>query len=456
MKRRTMAHSDVIEQLPLPANLDIERFVLGSAMAENDAEYFAMIADTLGEDAFSLEKHRLIFRTMIDLHRQGRGLDRVSVADELHRAGLLTAVDGVSYLVSLDDGMPRVYAIEDYCRILSEKATLRKAIKTSHALITRCATETDAPIELVRQAEQLVQLLSHTQDSGLRTVQQIIDSHGGINNFLTPRQTRGIPWMFRDIENTLCGLRKKQLILLAARPGVGKSATAMQQGVYSAGRKTRTAIYTLEMSDAELLHRQIASSAEVSAQKLRRGDLNAFELDALADSTSSLVEYGDYLLVSDKPRISTATIAADLRRQAAKNRPVELLIVDYLQLMSWVGRFDNREQQVSSISRGLKLIAGEFDIPVLALVQLSRKADERKDGRPELSDLRESGSLEQDADVVIFEWWASQIDDDRDSIRKVNWRVAKQRQGPLNEGKLHFRKKFVRFEEPDMPGWEAA
>jgi replicative DNA helicase len=436
----------------MPAAVDIERLVLGSILVENDANYFASVADLLEESDFSVEKNRVIYSTLQGLYSAGRSLDRVSLSNALIESGRLSSVDGLSYLVSLDEGSPRAFSIETWCQILSGKGTMRRAITMAQSLIQQCTTSSDAPDELMQQAEQLVQLLSDTgkRESDLETAEQIIATAGGINEFVSPARVFGIPWMFEDLQNTTVGMRPGQLIVLGARPAVGKSAFAMQQGVYVAGRRQRTAIYSLEMSSAELLSRHIASRAEVSAMRWRRNELNSFERMAVMDSITDVIDIEDSLLISEKPRVTTASIARDLRRQAARGRPVEFVVVDYLQLMGTVGKHDSREQEVSSISRGLKLLAKEFKIPVLALVQLKREADARKGGRPELSDLRESGSLEQDADVVLFQWIDSlKAPNPDDEIRDVNWRVAKQRSGPLNEGVLPFRKKFVRFEEPE-------
>lgn len=433
---------------PLPAALDIERLTLGSLMAEADSDRFADAQCLLSAEDFSLEKHRLIFRAMVNLHAAGQAIDRVSVATHLQRLRQLEAVDGLSYLAALDSDMPHVAKLDSWIRVLNEKALLRRTVLSLTAIVNRAHLETDPSEELLEDARRCVVALGEgiRRQLGLQTVEQIIEQAGGINEFISPRKTTGVPWLFSEIEDTTASLREGQLVVLGARPSIGKSAFAMQQAVASAAAGTCTAVFSLEMASLEILHRQVANMARISAMKWRRGELNQFERLALADSISELVAFENRLLISEQRRLTLESMGAELRQLRSRDKQIGLVVIDYLQLMRPSGRYDNREQEVSSISRGLKLLAGEFKAPVLALVQLSRKTEERRGKRPELSDLRESGSLEQDADTVLFLWPANENERAEEEVRTINWRCAKQRSGPLNEGSLYFVRKYVRFE----------
>lgn len=435
------------EEIELPSNPDAERLVLGCALTTPNA--FPQIASLLTPADFSLEKHKRIFHQMGELYDRGESLDRVSLINALDSAGQLPSVDGLSYVVSLSDGMPQLASAESFCRIIRDKATLRNAITAALGLVDRCLVNGDTPADLVADAEGLLQTLNQEHGhSKLQGTLNILDESGGVDKFFTTELSSGIATPFPAINETIIGLQPEQLFLLAARPAVGKSAFALQMATHAAMLRKRTVFYSLEMSSRSLLRRAIISRAGVSGMKLRIGMLSPEEKNKLSEalySFSSLDE-GMYLQFSQEAHVTAMAIRADLQRMKSIGRPVDLVVIDYLQLMGALGRHENKVQEVTEISRGLKLLAKEFKIPVLSLSQLSRATETRGDGRPVLSDLRDSGSLEQDADAVLFLWPESKHDKEEE-IRTVNWAVAKQREGPTNEGKLIFRRKLARFEE---------
>jgi replicative DNA helicase len=286
-----------------------------------------------------------------------------------------------------------------------------------------------------------------------RTVAEIIADQGGLQQFLSPETTPGIAIPFPAIHETLSGLRASKFILLAARPAVGKSAFAVQVAETAAAAGKRVLVVSLEMSARDLLYRSITGRGNVSAYKFRTGRLSETERFQLHTETSALVDLNDRLRIADKSQATVQRISAMLRSLAARGSKSDLLVVDYLQLLTTMGRVENRTQQVSEISRGLKQIAQQFEIPVLALSQLSRKGTQ--DGRePQLEDLRDSGQLEQDADQVLF-LWLKKEPQQGESLREVSWKVAKNRDGILNRGTLNFYAKYCRFEIPDSNGEDA-
>lgn len=428
----------------LPNNLDAERFVLGGILVEPDQ--FSLVTEVLTADDFSLEKHKRIFQRMGELYAKGDRINRISLAQALESHGQLHSVDGLSYLASLDDGMPSLKNIESFCQIVRNKATLRRTIFAAQAVIERCQAQ-DGPEGVLADAERVTSALNAGQLGRIeaRRVAEIIADQGGLNQFLSPERTPGIVIPFPAIHETLSGFRASKLILLAARPAVGKSAFAVQVAETAAATGKRVLIVSLEMSARDLLYRSITGRAQVSTYKFRTGRLSESERLKVQAETSDLVDLNDMLRIADKSQATLQRISAMLRSLTARSSKTDLLVVDYLQLLTTLGRVENRTQQVSEISRGLKQIAQQFEIPVLAVSQLSRKGTQ--EGRePQLEDLRDSGQLEQDADQVLF-LWLKKEPLLGESVREVFWKVAKNRDGILNRGALNFYAKYCRFEE---------
>jgi replicative DNA helicase len=433
----------------LPANLDAERFVLGSILL--DDSYFIQTAGALDGDDFSVEKHRRIFGRMAEIHARGEKIDRVTLANELMTRGQLEACDGLTYLVSLDDGLPQTFNIESYIRIVKDKAILRKIIFASQNLMNRCLASDEEPSQILAGAEETLLKLGESQiKSGLTGPAQIIDEYqGGLNAFLDPsKRIKGIGTGFSKLDEMTGGMHAGELLILAARPSMGKTAFALNIAQHVATKLDKTvAIFSLEMSKESLLTRMLCASARVDSQKFRSGYLNSEERQRLQLSASQLVRAP--LFIDDTAGANLMDMHAKLRRlQAERKQDLGLVIVDYLQLMSGRGRFENRNQEISTISRGFKLLSKELNVPMLVLSQLSRAPETRVgDHRPQLSDLRESGSIEQDADLVAFIFREEVYKRDREDLRGLaELLVSKQRNGPVGKVDLVFLHHLTKFE----------
>jgi replicative DNA helicase len=444
-----MSSQSLVLEKGLPANLDAERLVLGSILL--DDSFFIQTAGDLEGDDFSLEKHRRIYARMAEIHERGEKIDRITVANELLSRGQLEACDGLTYLVSLDDGLPHTFNIESYIRIVKDKAILRKIIYASQALMNRCIAGDDEPSQILASAEETLLKLGDSQlKSGLMGPAQIIDEfQGGLNAFLDPsKRIKGISTGFSKLDEMTGGMHRGELLILAARPSMGKTALALNIAQHVATKLDKTvAVFSLEMSRESLLTRMLCASARVDSQRFRLGYLNSEERQRLQVSASQLVRAP--LFIDDTAGVNLMDMHAKLRRlQAERKQELGLVIVDYLQLMSGRGRFENRNQEISAISRGFKLLSKELNVPMLVLSQLSRAPETRVgDHRPQLSDLRESGSIEQDADLVAFIFREEVYKRDREDLRgQAELLVSKQRNGPVGKVDLVFLHHLTKFE----------
>jgi replicative DNA helicase len=446
-----MAAPDLALEKGLPSNIDAERLVLGAILLDDNA--YIQVAGALDIEDFSLEKHRRIFMRMHDLATRGERIDRVTLANELMKAGQLESVDGLSYLVSLDDGLPQIFSLDGYLRIVKDKAVLRRIIFTSQKLIDRCLIGEEEPDDILAGAEETLLKLgeSRARDSLMNTEQILREFEGGIEIFLDPsKRIRGISTGFKKFDEMTAGLHEGELIIIAARPSMGKTALAlnMAQHVATSAQDPKTvAVFSLEMSKESLLNRMICSSARVDQQKFRAGYLNADERRRLHMALHQMMQAP--LFIDDTAGANLMDIHAKLRR-LQQEHGLGLVVIDYLQLMSSRGRSENRNQEVSAISRGLKLMAKEMRVPFIVLSQLSRAPETRPgDHRPQLSDLRESGSIEQDADLVGFIYREEVYNRDREDLKGLaKLIIGKQRNGPIGDVNLVFLKEFTKFENP--------
>ncbi|RPI07753.1 MAG: replicative DNA helicase, partial [Acidobacteriales bacterium] len=353
------------------------------------------------------------------------------------------------YLVSLDDGLPQIRNVDSYVRIVKDKSLLRRVIYASQGLINRCLAGEEAPQEILANAEEvLLKLGESTGKTTLFTTGDIIDEfQGGLNAFLDPgRRIQGLSTGFKRFDELTGGLHPGELVILAGRPSMGKTALALNIAQYAAVRLKKTvAVFSLEMSKEALLTRLLCSGARVDSHRFRLGYLDAEERRRLQAAASELVEAPLY--IDDTSGSNLIELHAKLRRLKAE-RPLGLVVLDYLQLMTGRGRFDNRVQEISALSRGLKLLAKELGVPMLVLSQLSRAPDMRPgDHRPQLSDLRESGSIEQDADVVAFIFREEVYKPDREDLRgQAELMLSKQRNGPTGKVNLVFLHHLTKFE----------
>jgi replicative DNA helicase len=446
-----MSSSDLALEKGLPANIDAERFVLGSVLM--DDSNFVQVAGTLDLEDFSLEKHRRIFLRMSDLASRGEKIDRVTLANELMKHGQLESVDGLSYLIQLDNGLPQLFNLESYITIVKKKSLLRHIIFSSQKLIDRCLIAEEEPEEILAGAEET--LLKLGESSAKQTLvnpgQIIRDFEGGLSVFLDPsKRIKGIGTGFRKLDEMTAGLHEGELIILAARPSMGKTALALnvaQHVALNPADQRTVAVFSLEMSKESLLTRLICASARVDQQKYRAGYLNQEERRRLQQAAMEMVEAP--LFIDDTAGTNIMDVHAKLRRLQAE-QGLGMVVIDYLQLMSSKGRSENRNQEVSAISRGLKLLAKELRVPFIVLSQLSRAPETRPgDHRPQLSDLRESGSIEQDADLVAFIYREEVYNRDREDLKgKAKLIIAKQRNGPIGDVNLVFLKEYTKFENP--------
>ncbi|MGI8989340.1 MAG: replicative DNA helicase [Bryobacteraceae bacterium] len=432
----------------LPSNIDAERFVLGSILLDDSA--FIDVAGQLAPEDFCLEKHRRIYKRMCEIHERAERIDRVTLTNELLRFNELESVDGLTYLVSLDDGLPKISNLASYVKIIRDKSILRRIITASQHLMNRCLLGEEEPDQILAGAEETLLKLGESRiNDGLLSPREVIQNYqGGLNAFLDPsKRIKGISTGFTKFDEMTGGLHKGELVILAARPSMGKTALALNIAYHVAAKMNQiVAVFSLEMSNESLLTRMLCSSAYVDSQRFRAGYLNAEERKKLQQAAHNLVEAP--LFIDDTAGSNLMDMHAKLRRLQQGDQKLGLVIVDYLQLMSGRGRFENRNQEISTISRGMKLLAKELDVPMLVLSQLSRAPETRQgDHRPQLSDLRESGSIEQDADLVGFIFREEVYKRDREDLRGIaELIIAKQRNGPVGKVDLVFLHALTKFE----------
>ena len=433
----------------LPTNVDAERFVLGSILL--DDSFYVQAAGSLEGNDFSLEKHRRIFKRMGEIYERGEKIDRITVANELMKFNELESCDGLSYLVSLDDGLPQIPNVDAYLRLVKEKAVLRSIIFASQHMINRCMMAEEAPDEILAGAEETLLKLGEAQvKSGLLNPDEILQNYdGGISAFLDPsKRVKGVSTGFLKLDEYTGGLHGGEMFILAARPSMGKTAFALNIAQHVALKMKKTvAIFSLEMSKESLLTRMLCAAARVDSQRFRTGYLSQEERRKLNTALQELVEAPLY--IDDTAGLHLMDMHAKLRRLKSEQKgELGLVIVDYLQLMSVRGRSENRNQEVSALSRGLKLLSKELNVPMMVLSQLSRAVETRQgDHRPQLSDLRESGSIEQDADVVGFIFREEVYNRDREDLKGLaELIIAKQRNGPVGTVNMVFLHAQTKFE----------
>jgi replicative DNA helicase len=444
----------------LPANVEAEKTILGAILLDNAAH--AEAAEKIEADDFSLDSHRRIFLRMTELMNEQRAVDIVTLAAELDRYKERDAIGGVAYLASLTEGLPRRPVIEEYIRIVKDKSLLRKLMMICSTAIARAADQSDSALDVLGAAEaQLMQVSEKGLTGGFQSLDQIVQhSFGTIDNlYKQSREVTGLATDFTDFDRMTSGLQKGELIIIAARPSMGKTALAINIAQNAAiNHQATVAVFSLEMSKESLLRRMLASQAWVDQQKLQKGFLGREDHDKLTSALGQLVE--SRLFIDDTAGISLSEMRAKARRLRQNAGGLDLVVVDYLQLMTATlasnskKGYENRTQEVSAISRGLKALSKELNVPVVALSQLSRASERRGDDkRPMLSDLRESGSIEQDADVVAFihrESYYNRDEEQSEADRaKSEIILAKQRNGPTGTVHLNFIARFTRFDNPE-------
>jgi replicative DNA helicase len=451
--------SDVSLDRGLPASVEAERSILGAILLDNHS--YNEAAEKLRAEDFSLDSHRRIYSRMAELIDARRAVDIVTLAEELARRKEVEAVGGVAYLASLTEGLPRRPSIEEYVRIVKDKSLARQLISICNTAITRAADQSDEALVVLDAAESgLLEVSERGITRGFAGIPEIVrDSFGTIDNlYAQQKEVTGLATHYTQFDKMTSGLQASDLIIIAARPSMGKTAWAINIAENAAVRDGKiVAVFSLEMSKESLLRRMLASQALVSMQKIQTGFIPKADRGKLMEALERLAEAR--IFIDDTPAIALSEMRAKARRLQRQQGGLDLIVIDYLQLMSassfGVGakRYENRTQEVSAISRGLKALAKELRVPVVALSQLSRASEQRGgDKKPMLSDLRESGSIEQDADVVAFIHRDSYYnkdengDEDPDSKNKAEIIIAKQRNGPTGSVLLAYRADCTRFE----------
>jgi replicative DNA helicase len=441
--------TDVALERGLPANLDAERFVLGSCLID-EAE-IDRVRSVITDEAFSLAKHRSIFRCMIDLRDRGQRVDRVTVAHLLMERQQLEACDGLGYLVELDNGLPSIFDPASYIGIVDEMWRRRRLIISAQRIIDRTLMGDVDSQQLINEASSnLLELGTKQDDTGFLSAKRIAELDG-IDRIIGP-QRHGTEFGIRELDELTLGMHDGELIVVCARPAMGKTAFALSVAGNVVLHRTRpkvTAILTLEMHRDAIFRRLACQRAAVDLQKVRKGTCTADERRRLQNAMIALTE--SPLYIDDNPVSDLAGLIAKLRKIRAEAGSLGLIIVDYLQLMKSARYAGNRVQEVSEVSRGLKVIAKMFRCPVMALSQLSRDPEKRSgdDKKPKLADLRESGSIEQDADMVVAPFRPEVYDRERDDLKgKAYAIVLKQREGPLGEAEMVYVAPYTLFANP--------
>ena len=443
-----MADTAVAERT-LPHNLEAERSVLGAILLNADA--FNVAAEVVDSGDFFRDAHRRIFDKMVTLAERGDAIDLVTLKEELVRSGEIDAVGGPAYIAALVDGVPRSTNVEHYARILKEKATLRSLIFSANKILATAYDAGEDADVILDQAEHAIFAIADDKvRDGFVPLRDLAQASLETIEKLHARKelVTGVPTGFADLDEMTSGLQRADLIIVAARPSMGKTSLALNIAQH-VGTKTdmTVGVFSLEMSKEQLFLRMLTAEARIDAHRLRGGFLGERDWGRLSQSIGTLSEAK--IFIDDSPSIGVLEMRAKCRRLAAEHG-LNLVIVDYIQLMQGRGRFENRTLELGSISRSLKGLAKELSVPIVVLSQLSRAPESRADHRPQLSDLRESGALEQDADVVVFiyrpDHYADKNGPSADAQGVAELIIGKQRNGPTGVVKLAFVREFTRFE----------
>lgn len=433
-----------------PQNLEAEASLLGSVLL--DSEALIRIADQISSEDFYDPKHRLIYEAMIFLFEKHRPIDVLTVSNRLKEESALDEIGGSAYLTELVNNVPTAAHAQHYAEIVHKKGTLRRLIQASQDIIQLGYDESAEAEELLEKAEQRLFKVSqqniHHDISSLESILE--ESFERLDELHKDKgKLRGIPTGFKGMDNILAGLQKSDMVVLAARPSMGKTTLALNIAHHVAVKeKQPVLIFSLEMSKQQLVDRLLASESGIDAWNLRTGNLQDSDFDKLSHSMGVLSEAPIY--IDDTPGITALEMRTKARREQHKHS-LGLIVVDYLQLMSGASSnySDNRVQEVSEISRGIKALARELDVPVLALSQLSRSVEQRSPQIPQLSDLRESGSIEQDADVVMFIYREDFYNPETEREHITDVFVKKHRNGPIGKVELYFHPEQVSFRNLD-------
>lgn len=439
-----------------PQNVEAEQAVLGAILL--DGEALVTVMERIKGDDFYKASHQRIFEAMVEISEQNEPIDLVTITSKLQDKQQINDAGGVSYLTELANAVPTAANVNYYAQIVEEKSILRRLIRTATQIVSSGFASSEDVGELLNDAEQrILEISNRRSTSGFVPIKDVLMEVFERVEFLFNHKggTTGISSGFKDLDKMTSGFQKNDLIIVAARPSVGKTAFALNiaqnVGVRS---KELVAIFSLEMSASQLVQRIICAEANVDANRMRTGFLQVDDWEKMTMAISALSNAEIY--IDDSPSLTVAEIRARCRR-LKKESGLGLIIIDYLQLISGRGKSgENRQQEVSEISRTLKAIARELEVPVIALSQLSRGVEQRQDKRPMMSDLRESGSIEQDADIVAFLYRDDYYDKESEKKDIIEIIIAKQRNGPVGTVELAFLKNFNKFVNLDRSHQEVA
>ena len=439
-----------VPERTLPHSLDAEKSVLGAILIQNEA--FNHAAELIDSKDFFRNAHTRIFEKMVLLSERGDAIDFITLKEELSKSGELDDIGGPAYIASLADGVPRSANVEYYARIVKEKATLRNLIFSANKILAEAYEAEQEPDLLLDEAERSIFAIAEDRiRAGFVPLRDLVQTSFTTIERLQQQKglITGVPTGFIDLDEMTSGLQPSDLVLVAARPSMGKTSFVLNIAQH-VGTSTDMTVgfFSLEMSKEQLFMRMLTSEARIDAHRFRTGFLSEKDYGRLSHALGTLAEAK--VFIDDTASIGVLEMRAKARRLKAEHG-LNLLIIDYIQLMQGRGRFESRQAEIASISRSLKGLAKELSVPIVALSQLSRASETRADHRPQLSDLRESGALEQDADVVMFIYRAEQY---RDSDGNPNTEdqgtaeiiIGKQRNGPVGTAKLAFIKEHTRFE----------
>ncbi|MEQ8180199.1 MAG: replicative DNA helicase [Smithellaceae bacterium] len=430
-----------------PQNLEAEQSILGSVLLENSA--INSVLEVMSKDDFYSEAHRKIFNVMVELSEKNEPVDIITLSNALKDRKLLDSIGGTAYLASLVDNVPSAANVTNYAKIAKEKAILRGLIASATEIINSCYETGSDVDQVLDQAENSIfEIAENKVRPSFHPIREIVkDSFRSIEDLFARRELiTGVPTGFEKIDDLTSGLQQSDLIIIAGRPSMGKTAFALNIAQYAALEgQTPVAVFSLEMSKEQLVFRLLASEAKVDSQRLRKGFLGETDWPKLTAAAGRLSEAP--LFIDDTPAITVLEMKAKSRRLKA-DAGLGLIVVDYIQLMRGGNYRESREQEISEISRSLKALAKELKVPVIALSQLNRKVEDRTNRRPQMADLRESGAIEQDADVIAFIYRDEVYNKSEDNPEKGTAEIiiGKQRNGPTGTVKLAFLEKFTCFE----------
>ena len=440
-----MADTVAAPERTLPHNLEAERSVLGAILIHNDAINSA--AQVIDSRDFYRDAHRRIWDKMVALSEKSLPIDYVTLKDELGRSGELEEVGGPAYITALVDGVPRSTNVEQYARIVKEKSTLRSLIYSAHRIITSAYEAEEDPDTLLDGAErEIFRIAEGRIREGFVPVKDLVHSSFATIEKLQQHKgmVTGVPTGFVDLDEMTSGLQPSDMVIVAARPSMGKTSLVLNVAQHVGTTTDMTVgFFSLEMSKEQLFMRMLTSEARIDAHRFRSGYLGEKDYEKLVQAMGKLAESRIY--IDDSASIGVLEMRAKCRRLMAE-AGLHLVIVDYIQLMQGRGRFESRQQELSSISRSMKGLAKELNVPIVCLSQLSRAPESRSDHRPQLSDLRESGALEQDADLVMFIYREDQYEKSDENQGVAEIIVGKQRNGPTGSVQLAFLREYTRFE----------